>query len=136
MSDWEPVCPHARKIAGTTPDQAGVVCGVMEADQARADPILEGAPIGVVLRAHTDPSVLGNLCCGHGEPVVDPDDLRHRAFGQGHYTGCPVHIAGEEIKATERAFAPVARAEIDPEAPGLDVGGMNVTQADLAELGL
>lgn len=133
---WEPACPFARKITGATPSEAGVVCGVMEADQARADPILEGAPIPVVIRAHSDPSTLMNFCCGRGEPVLSPDDLRFRELGQGHHTGCPVYVAGHEIRAVERAFAPEVRAEVDPEAPGLDVGGLEVSAQDLRDLGL
>lgn len=82
------------------------MCGVMERDQARADPILEGAPVGVFISERDDPSTYHNLCAGAGAPVLSPDELPWRAFGQGHYSACPIFAAALEIRETERLFAP------------------------------
>ena len=140
MSDWNPVCPYARAIGGVDAATAGVVCGAMEADQARADPILEGAPVGVVIRAVDNSSTLANLCCGQGEPVADPDDLRAREYGQGHYTACPIWCASKEITAMERLFgedeAPVGDEDGAYTAPGVSVGPQALTDAERAALGL
>lgn len=102
-------CPHAKKVNGVIPGRSGVICGVMEADQARADSILEGAPVGVFISAGDDPSTWATLCTGQGDPVVDPDHLREREFGMGHYSGCPIFLASLQIAALERAFAPKDR---------------------------
>lgn len=112
--DWTPVCPHAEKVEGATPASAGVICGVMRDDQRRADSILEGAPVGVFISVKDDPSTLANLCCGQGEPVLSPDDLPNREFGQGHYSACPIYAAAQEIKAAERVFAAPDRSGPDP----------------------
>lgn len=125
-----PVCPYARKVEGSTPGLGGVICGVMENDAKRADPILEGAPIGVFISAGDDPSTLANLCCGKGEPVLSPDDLPARPFGYGHYSACPVYAAGKEISEAERAFAPAA-----PEEPTWG-DGLELTEREKRELGL
>lgn len=115
VSDWEPVCPHARKVSGATPGDAGVICGVMERDQARADRILEGAPVGVFITVRDDPSTIANLCAGRGDPVLSPDDLPRRPFGMGHYSGCPIFAAELEVREAEaRVFAAPDRSEAPP----------------------
>lgn len=130
-------CPHARAVAGATPGDGGCVCVVMERDQARADPILEGAPVGVFISKRDDPSTYFNLCAGAGEPVLSPDDLPDRRFGQGHFSACPIFAADKEIReANARIFAPEARVEVDPEMPGVTFAGEEVSAEELAELGL
>jgi len=125
MSDVPaPVCPHARPVQGATPEQGGCVCKVMEADQARADSILEGL-VPVFIRLADDPSTYFNLCAGQGEPVTTPEDLLTREFGDGHYTGCPVFAAQRELSNAERAFAPEERA-----APGLSLQEQPVTASE------
>jgi hypothetical protein len=84
----------------------------MEADAARADPILEGAPTGVMISERDDPSTFLNFCTGTGEPLADPDDLTDRSYGDGHYTGCPIWAAGRELDALGRAFSPPERGEL------------------------
>jgi hypothetical protein len=107
-----PVCPAARSFEGATPGDGGVVCTVMERDQARADSILEGSPIGVELRWRTDPSTLAAFCYGEGPPSSSEDPSQH-------YTACPIWCAGKDIDLVERAFsAPEAR---NPEVPGLEL---------------
>lgn len=83
-----------------------MICGVMERDARRADPILEGAPVGVFISAREDPSTLRFLCCGRDAPSLSPDAEPVR-----HYTSCPVWAAGQELDAAERAFAPASRPE-------------------------
>lgn len=129
---WEPTCPHAERIEQTSDGSPGVVCGVMKRDQERADPILEGAPVGVLITLRADPSTLANFCCGQGDVLVNPDDMVHRAFGMGHYTGCPMHCAEREWHEAERLF------EADPE-PELDLaelvlGEQEITDGDVREL--
>lgn len=95
-----PVCPHARLVQGATPEDAGVICGAMEKDQARKDRILEGAPVGVFIRLRDDPSTLRNLCCGTAAPSPDPDTP------VAHYSSCPIYLADAEVSAAERMYAP------------------------------
>jgi hypothetical protein len=100
----EPVCPAARMIEGATPAEGGVVCVIKEMDAGKADGILEGTPTGIVIRWGEDPMTLLNLCCGTGEPLVNPDDMADREVGQGHYTGCPIWAAAQEWNLVERLF--------------------------------
>lgn len=123
----EPTCPNARRVEGATPALGGCVCTAMEADRAKADSVLEGAPVGVMIRVKDDPSTYFNLCAGQGQPVTTPEDLQDRGWGQGHYTGCPVYAATVELAAAERAFAPKERA---PTSAG-GVGPERVTADDL-----
>lgn len=107
-------CPAARVVQGATPAQCGVVCSVMEADSKRADPILEGAPIGVFISAKDDPTTLAAFCFGTAQPQPDPDVV------VAHYTSCPVWAAGREIEGAQRAFAmervkPAAVPGVGPE---------------------
>jgi hypothetical protein len=139
--DWTPVCPYARKQEGATPGDGGVICSVMEEDAKRADPILEGAPVGVFIRVREDPSTIANLCAGTGEPILDPDNPPPREFGKGHHTGCPIFCAGREIeqaqKAMERAFKAPDRDAHDGSVGGVaDIGGLDVTADDLRRAGL
>lgn len=106
-------CPHARYVAGATDGDGGIVCGAMERDQARADRILEGAPVGVFVSIKDDLGTLLNFCCGAGPPMTDPDDMANREFGQGHYTGCPIWAADREVGQAERMF-PFERPEPEP----------------------
>lgn len=103
MSSGEirPTCPHARAVQGVTPGDAGVICGAMERDAQRADRILEGAPVGVMIRMRDDPSTLVNFCCGTGVPSPHPDTEPTQ-----HYTSCPIYAADREVQQVEdRAFA-------------------------------
>lgn len=127
------VCPHARRVEGAAPGLGGVICGVMERDQQRADPILEGAPVGVFISEGDDPSTYMNLCTGQGAPVLDPDELPLREFGMGHYTACPIHVAGMEVTAAERLFAPSDPGESVAafSGPGADVGELEISDAEL-----
>lgn len=113
-----PVCPEARFVEGATPADGGCVCGVMEHDQKRADPLLEGAPVGVFIRLAEDPSTYFNFCAGAGEPLADPDDLINRAFGMGHYTGCPIYAAARELDHLDRLFKPPERPDTSDEHTG------------------
>lgn len=101
MSNGEirPVCPHARAVQGVTPGDSGVICGAMERDQARADRILEGAPVGVYVKAREDPSTLFNFCCGTAPPSPHPDQV------VAHHTSCPIFAADREIADAERMYA-------------------------------
>lgn len=95
-----------------------MVCRVIQQDARRADPILEGAPVGEVIRWRESPSFLANLCCGQGPPVAGPDsELRDREFGQGHHSACPIYSAGREI---EFATAEHKRAFEAPVQPDLE----------------
>lgn len=128
-----PTCPHARPIGGADAASAGVVCGAMERDQARADPILEGAPVGVVIQLKDDPSTLGNLCCGQGDPVPDPDHLRHRRFGDGHYTACPIFLADREIRQVEeRLFGEMPDGPRDVSETFANTGEQELTEDEEA----
>lgn len=115
------VCPAAREVEGAAPGLGGCVCTIMEADAERADPILEGAPIGVFISERDDPSTFYRLCCGGEPPVTDLDAAIERARAEevpipASYTACPIWAAGQEITAFERAFKPEPRPE--PVAPG------------------
>lgn len=137
--DIEPVCPHARKVTGSSPGMGGVVCGVMERDAMRADPILEGAPIGVFVSEGEDPSTLMNMCCGQGAPIVDLAALPERDFGQGHYSACPIYEAGQSISEWEKE---AQGGKVIPSADRTDhtsaggIGAMDLTDSDLDGLGL
>lgn len=98
-TEIRPVCPHARLVEGATPGDGGVICGAMERDRARADHILEGAPVGVFVKLREDPSTLLNFCCGTAAPAPTPDQV------VAHHTSCPVFAADREIGEAERAFA-------------------------------
>lgn len=115
----KPRCPEATFVEGASPAEGGCVCGVMERDQKRADPILEGAPVGIFIRIAEDPSTYFNLCAGQGDPLVSPDDLPNRSWGQGHYSGCPIYAASVELKELDRLFAP----EPTPETETGEVSG-------------
>lgn len=92
----------------------------MERDQARADPMLEGAPVPVLIRIAEDPSTYFNFCAGQGEPLTDPDQMMQREWGEGHYTGCPVYAAAREMDhISDRLFAPEREPEVDPDLPGV-----------------
>jgi hypothetical protein len=125
----EPVCPGARKIEGAAPQEGGVVCVIKEMDAEKADPILEGTPTGVVIRWGEDPLTLLNVCCGQGEPMTDPDDMRNREMGKGHYTGCPIWAAAQEWNLVERLWKLEGAQHRDvpggspekPYTPGLDL---------------
>jgi hypothetical protein len=98
-------CPAATRVEGATPGDSGVICDIMRRDSERADRILEGSPVGVRLTIRDDPTTIVNFCLGTGEPLAAPDLILERAYGDGHYTGCPVWLAGQEIDLVERAFA-------------------------------
>lgn len=76
------------------------MCGAMERDAARADRILEGAPVGVFLSVKDDPSTILHFCCGTQAPSPDPD-----GEPVAHFSSCPVYLADHEIEQAERAFA-------------------------------
>lgn len=124
-------CPHGHFVEGVVREMSGCVCGVMAFDQARADPILEGAPVGVFVSVGDDPSTFFNLCAGQGGPVIDPDELPMRRFGEGHYSACPIHLAQLEITRAERVFAAPERPEPAEPGPGASLGPLPVTDADM-----
>lgn len=124
----EPVCPAARKFEGATPADGGVICVLKEIDAKRADPILEGTPTGVVLRFREDAASLINFCCGQGEPMADPDEMAHREFGKGHYTGCPIWAAGKDLDLVDRAWE--MRRRRPSAVPGLTVEEDDVVYTD------
>lgn len=108
----KPVCPAARFVEGATNAEAGCVCTIMERDQARADRILEGAPVGVFVKASEDPHTYFNFCAGDGLPTTDPD------VWTKHYSSCPVYAASVEWNGMQRVFG-----EVKPR-PNLDVEGV------------
>lgn len=105
-------CPHARAVEGATPGTGGVVCGAMERDAARADRILEGAPVGVFLTVKDDPSTIQHFCCGTQAPSPNPD-----GEPVAHFSSCPVYLADGEIESAQRAFA----LKAPEETPGLEM---------------
>lgn len=120
-------CPAARVVQGATLGDSGVICGVMEDDAKRADPILEGAPIGVFVRLCENPRTLARFCFGTAQPTPDPDVITD------HYTSCPVYAAGKEIHGMERAFAfekPVGSPH--SAVPGVDAGVQEPTDDEMA----
>ena len=126
-------CPAGRLIH----EPLSVVCRIMEEDQERRDSILEGAPVGVQIKAEDDPSTFWGFCCGTATPSLHPD-----RDPVAHYTSCPIWAAGQEIAAYERAFAPEGLVAptlgVDPE-PGknFDPDDLEPTAAELREfLGL
>jgi hypothetical protein len=107
----------------------------MESDAQRADPLLEGAPVGVFISKRDDPSTFLNFCAGQGEPLIDPDAMADRRMGEGHYTGCPIWAAAQEMNELDsylkqRLFAPEKRPEVDAEVAGGYVGPEEVTLED------
>jgi hypothetical protein len=96
------VCPHARYVSTELSDPK-IVCGVMERDQERADPIMEGAPVGVIISARDDASTFFAWCTGDGEPTTDPDRPTM------HHSACPIFAAEKEWNEVERLFGPVER---------------------------
>lgn len=114
------VCPHARYVS-TEPSDPRIICGVMERDQARADPVMEGSPVGVVVSARKDPSTFFGFCTAEGAPTTDPDRLA------AHYTACPIFAAEREWNAIERLFGEVRRP--DPEASGILPEGLTEAEA-------
>ncbi|HEX7088754.1 MAG TPA: hypothetical protein VF192_01390 [Longimicrobiales bacterium] len=95
-----PRCPAAEYVAGATINESGCRCRIMELDQARADPILEGAPVGVFISAREDPHTYFGFCAGDGQPTSDPDVVTN------HYTACPIYAAAKDWDVVERLFAP------------------------------
>lgn len=105
----EVVCPAAAPVAGTTPERAGVICGVMQQDRLREQGIgitptqlaisRDGAD-GVLLTAKGDPSTIERLCCGEAVPVLD--DAGH--YARDSYTYCPVWQAEKDRLSEGRAM--------------------------------
>lgn len=127
MPDFKVVCPLAR-LVDTDPGNPKLVCGPMEADQERVDRILEGSHVGVVVSARADPSTFFGLCCGTGDPTVDPV-----ASPSMHYTSCPVFVTSRDWDEAQRLFGSGRRGE-EPREPGLDVGPQPVTVEDLRRI--
>lgn len=109
-------CPHARYVSTELSDPK-IVCGVMERDQRRADPVMEGSPVGVVVSARKDPSTFFAWCTGTGEPTLDPD------VPAMHYSACPVFAAEKEWNEIERLFGEVKQQ------PDADAGGLLVEKS-------
>jgi hypothetical protein len=104
-------CPHGRLVHGATLLDGKVICGVMEADHARADRILEGAPIGVVLSMHEDPSMVFGFCLGDDAPATNADEQRGGRIPR-HYTACPIYAADKDIEeASKRLFGELATGD-------------------------
>jgi hypothetical protein len=107
-------CPHGRLI-----ERQGVptvVCGAMERDQARADRILEGSPVGVLVSARNDPTTFFGFCCGEDEAPNDPAAALEDRI-RAHFSCCPVFLADREITSMEdRLFKTSRRPEEDAEA--------------------
>jgi hypothetical protein len=88
-----------------------VICGVMEADHKRADRILEGAPIGVVLSMREDPSMVFGFCLGDDDCPSHPDEQRGGRIPR-HYLACPIYAADKEIEeASKRLFGELATGD-------------------------
>lgn len=108
----------------------------MEFDAQRADPLLEGAPVGVFISKRDDPSTFVNFCAGQGEPLTDPDKMAERRMGEGHYTACPIWAAAQELTELdrflkERTFKPEFEPEVaSASGAGFSVGPQEVTAAD------
>ena len=102
-------CPVGRKVEGAVPAEGGCVCRVMEMDQARADPILEGAPVGVFVTAKDDPHTFFGWCAGTAsmtggtDPRQTPDYDRDAPYD--HFSACPIFQAAEDWNLVERLFA-------------------------------
>lgn len=97
-------CPHGRLYEGAELMGGGVICGVMERDAQRADPILEGAPVGVNLTMRGDPSMVFGFCLGDDMPARHADEQRGDRIPR-HYTACPIYAADKEIEeASKRLF--------------------------------
>lgn len=97
-------CPAAIPVEGAAPGEGGVTCAIMEHDQARADGILEGAPVGVFISETHDLMQLVTFCCGEGRPAEGPDDMTP------HHTACPIFLAAQEWDGVKRLF-PFERGE-------------------------
>lgn len=102
------VCPAAAKVEGATPAEGGCRCRIMELDSKQADPVLEGAPIGVFISAREDPHTFFGWCAGDGQPAADPEQIAN------HYTSCPVFQAAKDWDLVKRLFAPDRPPEKDP----------------------
>lgn len=108
----------------------------MAEDEKRADRILEGAPVGVIIEAKSDPSVFFGFCCGQGHPTSDPEKVDE------HFSSCPIFLADLEwTEGMKRLFEPAkdpVSAFMDQTAatPGLDIGEEKVTMEDLISAGL
>jgi hypothetical protein len=104
-------CPHGQLVEGPSLMEGKVICGVMRADQERADSILEGAPIGVVLTMRDDPSMVFGFCLGDEAPVSHPDEQRGGRIPR-HYTACPIYAADKEIEqVSKRLFGEMATGD-------------------------
>lgn len=101
----------------------------MQRDAERADPIMEGAPVGIVITARDDPSVFFGFCCGTGMPTNDPDKLVQ------HYSACPIYAADSEWERGKRLFAASATpmdALLAVNGPGAEVAEEPITMDDIA----
>lgn len=101
-------CPAAQPVEGSSPGNGGVTCAIMQHDQARADGILEGAPVGVFVSERDDLMQLVTFCCGDGPPLDEVEgDMTP------HHTACPIFQAAQEWDGVTRLF-PFVRGE-DPD---------------------
>lgn len=118
----EPVCPAALSIAGASRSQQGVICRVMQRDQAE-DPgvdmtagqlgVLREGEGGTYINIKSDPSSVTGFCHGDAVPVLAEDDE-----SRASYTVCPVWQAEKERIAAgrEMLFEPV---EAEPVSMGV-----------------
>lgn len=133
--EMQPTCPHARRVEGAEPGAGGIICGVIEADENRADSILEGTHTGPFLRERDDPSMIAHLCCGTEPPSAHPDSEDASA----HYTSCPYFRANVEIRllGDGRTFA--APDTSDPGAPehgAFSIGDVPLTDDERRAIGM
>lgn len=111
----------------------------MERDQRRADRILEGAPVGVVLSVVDDASQVFGFCCGRDAPPADRDQAYAEAEAGGRlpcsYALCPVWAAAEEWdEGVGRLFGAPERPETEVEDGSVQVGAEKPSQEEVREL--
>ena len=100
----------------------------MELDQQRADRLLEGAPVGVVVSSVNDASTYHGFCAGEDPPPPDVDAAYDRAAtGEVRlprsYACCPIYAAAAEWDAVSRLMA-LRAEEGDRDLPELDIGAL------------
>lgn len=138
----EPTCPAASVIGSGPKGAPAIKCGIMERDQAKADRILEGAPVGVVLSAVDDTSQVFGFCCGTDDPPTDRDAAYAAAEAGGrlpcHHSLCPIWAAAEEWdEGLERLFGAPERPETEARDGSVQVGAEAASDAEIQEaLGL
>lgn len=141
MLPRSPRCPAALGIAGACASQQGVICRIMQRDQAEDDgldmspgqlEIVREGEGGVYLNMKSDPSTVAMFCHGDGVPVLTDGDGQ----GRSSYTYCPTwqqrrerDLAGADEMFEPLPREPVSMGIVEDESAG-NAGWASHEQAD------